>query len=101
MQHKTNKVLSILLALVMVLGLAPAMSVPAQAAENDGGKAIVLGTGVLDGPTEVTDDEDPNKKHYTPNSYVWFGVNGDGRINRPSNGVCWTRRKRTTRRRRG
>jgi len=24
-----------------------------------------------------------------------------GRINRPSNGVCWTRRKRTTRRRRG
>ena len=33
MKHKTNKVLSILLALALVLGLAPAVSIPARAAE--------------------------------------------------------------------
>ena len=33
MKHKINKVLSILLALALVLGLAPAVSIPARAAE--------------------------------------------------------------------
>lgn len=71
---KAKRLLSLLLALALVMGIAPVVSQTAQAAENTGGKAIRLGTGGIVGPEEKT-TRDGN--HYTPNSYVWFGVNGD------------------------
>lgn len=74
MKQKAKKLLSGLLALALVMGIAPVVSQTAQAAENTGGKAIRLGTGGIVGPEEKT-TRDGN--HYTPNSYVWFGVNGD------------------------
>ncbi|MBR5390568.1 MAG: S-layer homology domain-containing protein [Clostridia bacterium] len=73
MKHKAKRLLSIFLALALVMGIAPVVSQTAQAAENTGGKAIVLSADVLVGPEEKTTNEG---KYYTPNSYVWFGVNG-------------------------
>ena len=77
MKQKAKKMLSALLALVMVLGLAPATSLTAVAADSGTSKAIQLGTGVFADPTEVPKEGSSTDKHYTPNSYVWFGVNGD------------------------
>ena len=39
------------------------------------GKSIRLGTSGISDPTEVIDPNDSNKKSYSPNSYIYFGVN--------------------------
>lgn len=39
------------------------------------GKSIRLGTSGISDPTEVIDQNDSNKKSYSPNSYIYFGVN--------------------------
>ena len=39
------------------------------------GKSIRLGTSGISSPTEVINQNDSNKKSYSPNSYIYFGVN--------------------------
>lgn len=39
------------------------------------GRSIRLGTSGISDPTEVIDPNDSNKKSYSPNSYIYFGVN--------------------------
>ena len=39
------------------------------------GRSIRLGTSGISSPTEVIDQNDSNKKSYSPNSYIYFGVN--------------------------
>lgn len=39
------------------------------------GRSIRLGTSGISDPTEVIDPNDGNKKSYSPNSYIYFGVN--------------------------
>ena len=39
------------------------------------GRSIRLGTSGISGPTKVIDQNDSNKKSYSPNSYIYFGVN--------------------------
>ncbi|MBR4014891.1 MAG: InlB B-repeat-containing protein [Anaerotignum sp.] len=70
MKHKTSKLWSIFLALVMVLGLAPAMSISAQAAENTDVKAIQL----VDhsGETPVATYIEGGKGGSTEGG-IWFG----------------------------
>ncbi|MBR5390467.1 MAG: S-layer homology domain-containing protein [Clostridia bacterium] len=85
MKPKAKRLLSIFLALALVMGIAPVVSQTAQAAENTGGKTIQLGTGGIVGPEEKTTYEGTTYegKYYTPNSYVYFGVNGDGEDKSP------------------
>ena len=63
-----RKILSLLLVICLVAGLMPTTVFAA-----DGDKAIMLGTSGIKDPTETTDTEG---KYYTPNSYIYFGVNG-------------------------
>ena len=63
-----RKILSLLLVICLVAGLMPTTVFAA-----DGDKTIMLGTSGIKDPTETTDTEG---KYYTPNSYIYFGVNG-------------------------
>ena len=65
---RTARMLSWLLVLCLVVGLAPVSALAA-----DGEKAIQLGTSVIKDPTETTTVQG---KHYEPASYVYFGSNG-------------------------
>ena len=38
------------------------------------GRSIRLGTSGISSPTEITDQNDSNKKSYSPNSYIYFGA---------------------------
>ncbi len=64
-----SRILSLLLAICLVVGLMPTAAFAA-----DGDKTIMLGTSGIKGPTESTDS---NGKYYTPNSYIYFGKNGE------------------------
>ncbi len=64
-----KKLISLLLACAMALCLMPTA---AMAASN--GKAIQLGTSGIEDPIEFTTAKG---KHYTPSSYIYYGVNGD------------------------
>ena len=64
-----KRTLCILCALALCLTLLPTA---VFAAGTDTGKAIMLGTSGIKDPTETTDTEG---KCYTPNSYIYFGVN--------------------------
>lgn len=66
-----QRLLSLLLVICLVAGLLPNAVL---AAGTDSGKAIQLGVSGIKDPTEVTDDKG---KYYTPNSYVYFGVNSE------------------------
>ena len=66
-----KRFLSLLLCMVLALGLLPTA---AFAAEGDTAvKAIQLGTGGISDPAKVT--VDGKGDYYTPNSYIYFGVN--------------------------
>lgn len=74
-----KRIFTILLALCMVLTMMPT----AAFADGGGGiaaseeiKDITLHTSSIKDPTEVVDVEDSSKKHYTPQSYIYFGMNG-------------------------
>lgn len=41
---------------------------------NYSGRSIRLGTSGISSPTEVIDQNDSNKKSYSPNSYIYFGT---------------------------
>ena len=67
---KTRKrLLAILLCLCMVATLLPTTAFAA-----DGDKTIMLGTSGIKDPTENIDS---SGKYYTPNSYIYFGKNGN------------------------
>lgn len=61
-----GKILSLLLAVCLVVGLMPTA---ALAAEGD--KTIMLGTSGIKDPTAE------GSTYYTPNSYIYFGINGE------------------------
>lgn len=65
-----------LLAVCLVIGLLPTTAF-AAGTDTDTGKAIILGTSGIKGPTEITNS---NGAHYTPNSYIYFGMNGQDPI---------------------
>lgn len=62
-----RRILSLLLAICLVEGFIPTM-----AFALDGSKTIMLKTNGIKDPTERTDDKG---KYYTPNSYIYFGMN--------------------------
>lgn len=63
-----NKIISLLLAVCLIIGLMPTAAFAAG-----GDKTIMLRTSGIKGPTENTDS---SGKYYTPNSYIYFGKNG-------------------------
>lgn len=63
-----RRILSLLLAVCLVVGLLPTV---ALAAGTDSGKAIQLGVSGIKDPTAE------GNTYYTPNSYVYFGVNSE------------------------
>ncbi len=67
-----RKILRLLLAICLVVGLLPTA---AFAADSD--KTIMLGASGMKDPTENTDTKG---KFYTPNGYIYFGVNGSDPI---------------------
>ena len=62
-----RKILSLLLVICLVAGL-----LPTTAFALDGDKTIMLGTSGIKDPTETPDTKG---KYYTPNSYIYLGVN--------------------------
>ncbi len=66
-----KRLLSVLLALIVVLGLLPTT---AFAGETPQVKVIQLGTGGIQDPKEESTDDGT---YYSPNSYVYFGVNSN------------------------
>ncbi len=60
-----KRVLSVLVALVMVLGLMPTANI--ANAEGSGNRAIQLGVSAIKSPTTTSTSD------YTPNSYIYFG----------------------------
>ena len=70
---RTARMLSWLLVLCLVVGLAPVSALAA-----DGEKAIQLGTTAIEDPEKViilneNNPEENTKTYYTPNSYIYFG----------------------------
>lgn len=61
-----SKLLSLLLAICLVAGLMPTAALAA-----DGDKTIMLGTSGIKDPTAE------GSTYYTPNSYIYFGMNGE------------------------
>ena len=61
-----SKLLSLLLAICLVAGLMPTAAFAA-----DGDKTIMLGTSGIKDPTAE------GSTYYTPNSYIYFGMNGE------------------------
>lgn len=61
-----RKILSLLLAICLVAGLMPTAALAA-----DGDKTIMLGTSGIKDPTAE------GSTYYTPNSYIYFGMNGE------------------------
>ena len=61
-----SKILSLLLAICLVVGLMPTAALAA-----DGGKTIMPGTSGIKDPTAE------GSTYYTPNSYIYFGKNGE------------------------
>lgn len=75
---KPRRLLSILLAVVMLLSIVPLTPVVATAetvTPTTVAKDITLGTSAIQEPTEVTTGS--GKYYYTPNSYIYFGKNGE------------------------
>ena len=68
-----SKILSLLLAICLVVGLLPTTVFAA----GDTGKAIQLGTSGIKDPTTKNDG---GGKYYTPNSYIYFGKAGSAPI---------------------
>ena len=66
-----KRFLSILLCLVMVAGMLPTVAF----AEGTGNKNIMLGTSGIKDPTKT--DVEGKGSYYTPNSYIYFGVNSE------------------------
>lgn len=62
-----RRLLSLTMALALCLGL-----LPTTAFALDGDKAIMLGTSGIKDPAENTNNDGT---YYTPNSYIYFGVN--------------------------
>ena len=67
-----SRILSLLLAICLVVGLMPTT---AFAAEGD--KTIMLGTNGISDPTSA---QNSSGTHYTPSDYVYFGVKGSDPI---------------------
>ena len=63
-----NKVISLLLVFCLAAGLVPTVAFAA-----DGGKTIMSGTSGIKDPTATSNDQGT---YYTPNSYIYFGMNG-------------------------
>lgn len=63
-----NKILSLLLAICLAVGLMPTAAFAAG-----GDKTIMLGTSGIKDPTAAGNTY---KTYYTPNSYIYFGKNG-------------------------
>ena len=61
-----SKLLSLLLTICLVAGLMPTAALAA-----DGDKTIMLGTSGIKDPTAE------GSTYYTPNSYIYFGMNGE------------------------
>ena len=71
-----QKITSLLLALSLVAGLVPGLTVTAQAAGTD--KTIMAGVSGISGPETKNDD---SGNYYTPSDYIWYGAydqNSDG-----------------------
>ena len=72
-----NRLLSVLVALTLVLGLIPVANMSANAVSDvpDGTavKSIQLGTSAIKSPTKV---ENNGNIDYETNSYIYFGMNG-------------------------
>jgi len=66
---KIRKVLSMLLAVIMIVGMLPGISSAASAADT--GKAIQLGVGGIDDPSST---QNSSGTYYTPKDYIYFGV---------------------------
>ena len=64
-----SRILSLLLAICLVVGLMPTATFAA-----DGDKTIMLGTTGISSPTT---ESTANGTYCTPNSYIYFGKNGD------------------------
>ncbi len=69
MKLKPKRVLSLLLLICLVVGF-----VPTTAFAADGDKAVMLGTSGIEDPTA------DGNTYYTPNSYIYFGMNGSDPI---------------------
>lgn len=75
-----RKITSLLLALSLVAGLVPGLTVPAQAAGTD--KTIMAGVSGISGPTKSYEDgKSGDDCYYAPSDYIWYGAydqNSDG-----------------------
>ncbi|MBE6613038.1 MAG: hypothetical protein E7632_11150 [Ruminococcaceae bacterium] len=71
-----KRILSILLTLVMAFGLLPVMSVPTAAVTYR--DMVSLGTSGIDNPTPTAGSTNTTSgTYYVPNSYIYFGKNGE------------------------